>query len=640
MVGDVGIGGENPIRIQSMTTSNTKDTQSTVSEIMDLERAGCEIVRLTVPTQKDADNLPNIRAELKKQGSKVPLVADIHFTPAVAMSVVEHVEKVRINPGNFADRKKFAVHEYTDSEYQLELERIAETFSPLVKRCKELGVAMRIGTNHGSLSDRIMNRFGDTPQGMVESALEFIRIAESLSYRDIVVSMKASNPQIMVQAYRQLVSRFMELQMDYPLHLGVTEAGEGKDGRIKSAVGIGSLLEDGLGDTIRVSLTEDAIHEIPVAKAIADRYNNARNSNAPSKSFSYREFRNPFSYQRFYSRRIPLGSLSIGEDNPIRTEVCVPTKELERHLTDLGQIARKNGLDMECIYVREGSDSRVQEFVREEPAFPLSWTHPGVELQTDPPSHKTVLLLPQENIGMNQILDLLEQREAEGLATEISWNPEELDFLPEFLDAIQEVRLESLIFSLQNNANVFSYRKLAFHLSRTDFPILIQGEYSTFDELLYDGSIRTGALLIDGIGDMVRLDCKEISPSECFQFQNDLLQAARVRVVKTEYISCPSCGRTLFNLQDTTARIKKRTAHLKGVKIAIMGCIVNGPGEMADADFGYVGAGPGRVHLYKGKELVVRGVPSEEADERLIDLIKEHGMWRDADTDEVSAIQS
>lgn len=352
-VGDVKVGGNNPIVIQSMINSDTTDTQGSVKQILELERAGCEIVRLTVPSQADADNLPSIRQELKKAGSKVPLVADIHFTPSVAMKAVEYVEKVRINPGNFADKKKFAVRDYTDLEYNQELERISEVFSPLVLRCKELGVSMRIGTNHGSLSDRIMNRYGDTPQGMVESALEFIRIAESLGYYDIIVSMKASNPQVMVQAYRMLASRFNELKMDYPLHLGVTEAGDGNDGRIKSAIGIGSLLEDGLGDTIRVSLTEDPVLEVPVAKLLADKFNKKISNLNSVKGYS--EFRNPFSYNRFYSSEIKIVQFEAGENHPVRVETILPFENSNSFLENVAklyQYGKSLSIEPESIFSR------------------------------------------------------------------------------------------------------------------------------------------------------------------------------------------------------------------------------------------------------------------------------------------------
>ncbi|PJZ69243.1 4-hydroxy-3-methylbut-2-en-1-yl diphosphate synthase [Leptospira perolatii] len=646
MVGPIGIGGDNPIRVQSMITSDTCDTEGSVRQILELERAGCEIVRLTVPSQADADNLPNIRNELKKLGSKVPLVADIHFTPSVAMKAVEWVEKIRINPGNFADKKKFAVREYTDLEYKEELERISEVFSPLVLRCKELGVAMRIGTNHGSLSDRIMNRYGDTPQGMVESAIEFIRIAESLNYKDIIVSMKASNPQVMVQAYRLLSSRFLELQMDYPLHLGVTEAGDGKDGRIKSSIGIGSLLEDGLGDTIRVSLTEDAIHEIPVAKLLADKFNHQRFPEGNGNG--YAEFRNPYSTQRFYSKPITIGSQTIGDTNPVRVESVLPftnKDEFVAKVDKLKKFAANSLLELEFISVSYPID----QFVREEfiecaksisipicvqvDQLNLLFGDALEDLKVFP---KVVLDPFQHFSNENTLIEFLKEREGKA-STELlvpSYQIETLKGLPELL---KSEGIESVIFSLKTQHILHDYRKLAKILSDFDYPIILYGEFPNLETALYESSIGIGGLLVDGIGDVIRLNVFQAEPEESLQLGFDLLQATRLRLTKTEYISCPSCGRTLFDLQSTTARIKEKTEHLKGVKIAVMGCIVNGPGEMADADFGYVGAGPGKVHLYKGKEIVMKNIPYEIADEKLVELIKQSGMWTEPTKQKVEA---
>ncbi|EMO46029.1 (E)-4-hydroxy-3-methylbut-2-enyl-diphosphate synthase [Leptospira santarosai] len=638
-VGDVKIGGNNPIVIQSMINSDTTDTEGSVKQILELERAGCEIVRLTVPSQADADNLPSIRQKLKKEGSKVPLVADIHFTPSVAMKAVEYVEKVRINPGNFADKKKFAVRDYTDSQYDEELERISETFSPLVLRCKELGVSLRIGTNHGSLSDRIMNRYGDTPQGMVESALEFVRIAESLSYYDIIVSMKASNPQVMVQAYRMLASRFDELKMNYPLHLGVTEAGDGKDGRIKSAVGIGSLLEDGLGDTIRVSLTEDPVSEIPVAKLLADKFN-GRVAN-PESAKGYSEFRNPFTYQRFYSSEIKIGSFEAGENHPVRVETVLPFENSDSFLANVARLFRFGkslSIEPESILVDSPSPDRLKEI--SEVATTLSIP---------------VGILLEKNVSLNEklqnelrrfpkvafdpflqfqdgekMLSFLKERQNAGLYTEIHTNGTRMESLKGLPETLSEIGIKNVLFSIESKEILYDYRKLGNILSLYEFPILLHGSFQSSEEALYDSAIGIGGLLIDGIGDIIRIKTPKMKDiEEIFQLSYDLLQGTRLRLTKTEYISCPSCGRTLFNLQETTARIKSRTGHLKGVKIAVMGCIVNGPGEMADADFGYVGAGPGKVHLYRGKEIVMKNVPSEVADEKLVELIKEQGLWQD-----------
>ncbi|EMY78807.1 putative 4-hydroxy-3-methylbut-2-en-1-yl diphosphate synthase [Leptospira weilii serovar Ranarum str. ICFT] len=642
-VGDVKVGGDNPIAIQSMINSDTTDTFGSVKQILELERAGCEIVRLTVPSQADADNLPSIRQELKKAGSKVPLVADIHFTPSVAMKAVEYVEKVRINPGNFADKKKFAVRDYTDSQYEDELGRISEIFIPLVLRCKELGVAMRIGTNHGSLSDRIMNRYGDTPQGMVESALEFIRIAESLGYYDIIVSMKASNPQVMVQAYRMLAARFNELKMDYPLHLGVTEAGDGKDGRIKSAIGIGSLLEDGLGDTIRVSLTEDPVLEVPVAKLLADKFNNRITNSESAKGYS--EFRNPFSYERFYSSPIHIGKFEAGDSHPVRVETVLPFENSNSFLANVArlyQYGKSLSIEPESILVDSPLPNQLEEIAKAAATFEIPVgillaknVSLNEKLQKELKRFPKIVFDPflQFQDG-EEMLSFLKERQHAGLYTEIHTSAEKIESLKGLPDTLVERGIKNVLFSIESKEILHDYRKLGNILSRYEFPILLHGSFSDPEEALYDSAIGIGGLLIDGIGDLVRIKTPEIKDiEETFQLSYDLLQGTRLRLTKTEYISCPSCGRTLFDLQETTARIKSRTGHLKGVKIAVMGCIVNGPGEMADADFGYVGAGPGKVHLYRGKEIVMKNVPSEVADEKLVELIKNHGLWQDVTND-------
>ncbi|EMJ51331.1 putative 4-hydroxy-3-methylbut-2-en-1-yl diphosphate synthase [Leptospira interrogans str. UT126] len=642
-VGDVKVGGNNPIVIQSMINSDTTDTQGSVKQILELERVGCEIVRLTVPSQADADNLPSIRQELKKAGSKVPLVADIHFTPSVAMKAVEYVEKVRINPGNFADKKKFAVRDYTDLEYNQELERISEVFSPLVLRCKELGVSMRIGTNHGSLSDRIMNRYGDTPQGMVESALEFIRIAESLGYYDIIVSMKASNPQVMVQAYRMLASRFNELKMDYPLHLGVTEAGDGNDGRIKSAIGIGSLLEDGLGDTIRVSLTEDPVLEVPVAKLLADKFNKKISNSNSVKGYS--EFRNPFSYNRFYSSEIKIVQFEAGENHPVRVETILPFENSNSFLENVAklyQYGKSPSIEPESILVDSPLPDQLKEISEAATALSIPVgillsknVSLNEKLQKELLSFPKIVFDPflQFQDG-EKMLSFLKERQNAGLFSEIHTSGDKLDSLRGLPDTLSEIGIKNVLFSLDSKEILYDYRKLGSILSRFEFPILLHGFFSNPEEALYNSAIGIGGLLIDGIGDLIRISTSKIKDiEEIFQLSYDLLQGTRLRLTKTEYISCPSCGRTLFDLQETTARIKSRTGHLKGVKIAVMGCIVNGPGEMADADFGYVGAGPGKVHLYRGKEIVLKNVPSEIADEKLVQLIKDNGLWQDPSND-------
>ncbi|MCW7481383.1 (E)-4-hydroxy-3-methylbut-2-enyl-diphosphate synthase [Leptospira kanakyensis] len=663
MVGGVGIGGKNPIRIQSMITSNTRDTEASIKQISDLEKAGSEIVRLTVPSQADADNLPNIRQRMKELGLKVPLVADIHFTPQVALKCVEWVEKVRINPGNFADKKKFEIIEYTDKDYSEELERIEEVFTPLVLRAKELGVAMRIGTNHGSLSDRIMNRFGDTPLGMVESALEFIRIAERNSYQDIVVSMKASNPQVMIQAYRMLVSRFYDLGMDYPLHLGVTEAGDGKDGRIKSAIGIGSLLEDGLGDTIRVSLTEDAIYEIPVAKELVRKYNESflnelshtstsTNVNArPEASVSqnretiYTEFRDPFQYSRFYSKELSLGDTKLGDSSPVRIEISFPFfgSESAEEVLHLIQRETKSGRIPEMIHFEIQSEMDLLSLgtMVRRGSFPLpvsvelskELTYQYDSLAEDLYRiHKWVInpsiFFKESEESWDDLLDFVTRYAKDKRSIEWSINANDIHFVEKIVRESQKRKIQNLIFSVKNG-DLLTIRKLAFHLSESDYPIALVTKSENKEQLLYESSIQVGGSLLDGIGDVVRLSYGDGEPEESLHLSFDILQATRLRLTKTEYISCPSCGRTMFDLQSTTAMIKKMTGHLKGVKIAVMGCIVNGPGEMADADFGYVGAGIGKVHLYKGKEIVKKGVSEVEAANQLIELIRENGMWSD-----------
>ncbi|MCB1142899.1 MAG: (E)-4-hydroxy-3-methylbut-2-enyl-diphosphate synthase [Leptospiraceae bacterium] len=641
-VGDVRLGGNQPIRIQSMVTSDTLDTSTTVQQILDLENAGCEIVRLTVPSMKDAENLPNIRKELKLQKSRIPLVADIHFTPAVAMKVVESVEKIRINPGNFADKKKFKIIEYSDREYRQELERISETFLPLVRRCKELGVSMRIGTNHGSLSDRIMNRYGDTPLGMVESAWEFLEIAESEGYRDIVLSMKASNPLVMVHAYRSLVSKMIEKNRDYPLHLGVTEAGDGNDGRIKSSMGIGSLLEDGLGDTIRVSLTEDAVHEIPVAKRLVEKFNQPK----PKPDFGRDtirliEFRNPFRYSRFYSEPIQIGSVFLGENHPVRIESFLSTaRYFERELREIidKSLEEEKSQKFEVFHFSPGNHKELKTIFdlksvySDKVNFSIDVSRYIDDIFLYPESflnfQKLSLRLDSILKSKKEMIEFFQKMKEKNSTLEVKTNPDELPLLEELIPILKESGV-STIFSLQVPADhiIYPYRKLALYLGESSFPILLSASFTNMDDALYNASIGFGSLLLDGIGDMIRIISPNEDPVETLNLSYDILQSARLRTTKTEYISCPSCGRTLFDLQDTTARIKSKTSHLKGVKIAIMGCIVNGPGEMADADFGYVGAGPGKVHLYRGKDIVSKSIPSEIADEKLIDLIKESGMW-------------
>jgi (E)-4-hydroxy-3-methylbut-2-enyl-diphosphate synthase len=575
-VGKVAVGGHNPIRIQSMITCDTMDTAACIQQTIDLASVGCEIVRITAPTVKDAKNLRFIKQGLLERGCDVPIVADIHFKPEAAMEAAQWVDKVRINPGNYADSKKFAVKEYTDAQYEAELERVRERFSPLARLCQERGISMRIGTNHGSLSDRIMNRYGDTPLGMVESAFEFARIARDLGYHHIIFSMKASNPKVMISAYRLLVARLDEAGPDwnYPVHLGVTEAGDGEDGRIKSAIGIGSLLADGIGDTIRVSLTEDSVHEVPVAQALvrlstnAEGCSNAATAKAPTfaeavkaGAFNY----DPFNFSRRSSATIALsGSVKVGGEELVRVAVRQKTYDQIAHKID------RMG-DFQPEIISESADL------------------PAVDPRDD------------SAIGA------------------INASPK-----PVFVTIRDNVELSI----------ISAYRLLAAKL-QARHPILLKDTFNPstdpsrdFLETLLQSATNIGALLCDGVGDAILVQGEE-APGQSLRLAYNILQAAGTRIFKTDYVACPSCGRTLFNLQTTTARIKAATHHLKGVKIAIMGCIVNGPGEMADADFGYVGGAPGKVNLYVGKKPVKFNVPEEEAVNRLVDLIKEHNRWEE-----------
>lgn len=621
-IGGVPIGGDNPIRVQSMTTIDTMDTNGTVDQALRMVGAGCEFVRITAPSIKEAQNLENIKNELRKRGCDVPLVADIHFTPNAAELAATIVEKVRVNPGNYADKKRFEEIEYTDEAYASELRRIEDKFSPLVEICKENGTAMRIGTNHGSLSDRIMSRYGDTPLGMVESALEFIRICENMDYKDLVISMKSSNPQVMVQAYRLLVNKLDEEGLEpYPLHLGVTEAGEAEDGRIKSAVGIGTLLEDGLGDTVRVSLTEEPEVEGPVAQIMVDRLNLKAEQKAIRSIESYPI--DPF----VYTRRISSEVTNFGGSNVPR--VIADISKIENvevnHLKSIGHFylpeLDKWGMnDTGADYVYSGTT-------------PVSFMLPnGLKEIVD---YAVWLNLSDKINKYPLITDLQEVKE----------NHDELIFLSIDTDSEYDKVINWLssnpntvaILHSENTHQTASIRRFIIELinKEVDIPIVLKSSYADLseDELMIHASTDAGTLLIDGMGDGLMLSPGNKPSEETLKLYNQtafgILQAARTRITKTEYISCPSCGRTLFDLQETTAMIRKRTDHLKGVKIGIMGCIVNGPGEMADADFGYVGSGKGKITLYKGKEVVKRGVPSEDALDELVELIKDHDMWVD-----------
>lgn len=566
MVGNVGIGGNHPVRVQSMITSDTRDTPACVAEVLGLAEAGCEIVRITAQTRIYAANLENIAREVRAAGCAVPLVADIHFKPDAALEAAKWVEKVRVNPGNYVDKKKFEIREYSDSQYAEELERIRDEFTPLVQLCKDLGRAMRIGTNHGSLSDRIMNRYGDTPLGMCESALEFARLAREQDYHNFVFSMKASNPKVMIEAYRLLVARLAAEGPDwnYPIHLGVTEAGDGEDGRIKSAIGIGSLLADGIGDTIRVSLTEDAIHEIPVAQALAAPFNLRNAGSPPENPPTCRPSYDPFSYQRRASSVVTRMGHDLGGDKTVRV---FTTQERWNSLAH--KISNMGDFKPEIIVEKSGI------------------------LEIDP-------------------------RDASAVAA---------------LNATTEPTL----ISVQDGLNlevIHAFRELAFRV-HPRHPILLKDTLqpptgtTDFLKALLPAAGNIGSLLCDGIGDAILIR-GETAPGQSLRLAYNILQAAGTRIFKTDYVACPSCGRTLFNLQNTTQKIRAATGHLKGVRIAIMGCIVNGPGEMADADFGYVGGAPGKINLYVGKTAVKFNIPEAEAVARLTDLIREHGKWVDA----------
>ena len=574
-VGNVGIGGNNPIRVQSMITCDTMDTEMSIQQTVELADVGCEIVRITAPTVKDSRNLENIVKGLRARGCDAPIVADIHFKPDAAMEAAKWVDKVRINPGNYADSKKFLIREYSDEQYAAELNRIRERFTPLVDLCKQRGIAMRIGTNHGSLSDRILNRYGDTPLGMVESALEFARIARDLDYHAFVFSMKASNPKIMIAAYRLLVARLNELGPDwnYPVHLGVTEAGEGEDARIKSAIGIGSLLADGIGDTIRVSLTEDSPHEIPVARALVE----------------------------MVQKKMPNG--------PSRTGTQPPTPKVELSYDPFS-------------YQRRGSETIERDGVR------LG----GEELMR--------VVVPQANYDkIAHKIDKLGDYKPEIVYEKA--NVVEVD--PRDDGAIAKINFErsAQLVTVKDDVDlplIAAFRLLAAKL-QARHPILLKDtgrrmkdESGDFLQTLLIAATNVGSLLCDGIGDAILIRGEE-APGQALRLSYNILQAAGSRIFKTDYVACPSCGRTLFNLQTTTAKIKAATSHLKGVKIAIMGCIVNGPGEMADADFGYVGGAPGKVNLYVGKTAVKFNIPEAEAVDRLKDLIREHGKWAEPVTE-------
>lgn len=633
-IGHLAMGGNNPIRIQSMTTIDTMDTLGSVEQTIRMVDAGCEIVRITAPSIKEAENLGNIKKELRARGYDVPLVADIHFTPNAAEVAARIVEKVRVNPGNYADKKKFDQIDYTDAAYQAELDRIYKKFAPLVGICKEYGTAMRIGTNHGSLSDRIMSRYGDTPEGMVESAMEFIRICEDLNFYNLCVSMKSSNPQVMVQAYRLLVERMVAENMNYPLHLGVTEAGDGEDGRIKSAVGIGTLLEDGLGDTVRVSLTEEPEKEAPVAIALVNRYSKRKAALENNPQREILTLTEVSKTQPYHSKEV---NTFVGGSLVPRVIIDISVKNLKDPF-----ILSEVGYKYDAINDKYHMGDQSVDFVYLADELP-SFTMPGNLKQlynyntwlglTNKANIHPVYALGEFNQALTKdpVLNLVRISNDDIVSEE--FNNLQLDHTVVFL--LETTHIHGMADQRQFFANI---QEIGL-----DNPVIIRRSYAPEDFAGPVGDIMNpeepiskiqlyaatdlGALLIDGLGSGIWIDSPATLTDKLASISFGILQATRSRISKTEYISCPSCGRTLFDLQETTQMIRSRTNHLKGLKIGIMGCIVNGPGEMADADYGYVGAGPDKITLYRGQEVVKRNVSSAHALDELINIIKSDGLW-------------
>jgi (E)-4-hydroxy-3-methylbut-2-enyl-diphosphate synthase len=654
-IGDVPMGGNNPIRIQSMTTTDTMDTIGTVEQSIRMIEAGCEYSRISAPSIKEAQNLANIKKELRGRGYTAPLVADIHFTPNAAEVAARIVEKVRVNPGNYADKKKFDILEYTDAQYQGELERINSKFSPLVNICKEYGTAMRIGTNHGSLSDRIMSRYGDTPQGMVESAMEFIRMCEALDYYNLCISMKSSNPQVMVQAYRLLVQTMVAENMNYPLHLGVTEAGDGEDGRIKSAVGIGTLLEDGLGDTVRVSLTEEPEAEAPVAIALVNRYSvrsqklKAESQNSEGNKFEIENPKseishNPYEYKKretyeanafIGGHMVPRVIVDLSKENLKDPAVLNAAGYLYSAMLDKYNMADQS---VDFAYMGDqlpsfnfpGNLKQLYNYNTWKTLANKTNAHPLFTLQEyvdadDRTSTLNLVRITNADLDTDMfgqipldktLLFVLETNELHGMADQRAF----FFKMEEFGLDVPVIVKRSYIFESESPEVGKSERlEVASHLTS-------HISYLTTELQLY-AATDMGALLVDGFGDGIWIDAPQLPTNIITSTAFGILQATRSRISKTEYISCPSCGRTLFDLQETTQLIRSRTSHLKGLKIGIMGCIVNGPGEMADADYGYVGAGPGKITLYRGKEVVKKNVNTAIAVDELINIIQGDGNW-------------
>lgn len=615
MVGSIGFGGNNPIRVQSMTTTNTMDTMATVEESIRMIDAGCELVRITAPSRRDAENLLNIKEELKKRGYLTPIVADIHFTPNAAEIAAKIVEKVRVNPGNYADKKKFEEIEYTDKTYNDELIRIREKFTPLVKICKEYGTAMRIGTNHGSLSDRILSRYGDTPQGMVESAMEFLRICRDENYHEIILSMKASNTRVMVQAYRLLVSEMIKENMNYPLHLGVTEAGEAEDGRIKSAVGIGALLEDGIGDTIRVSLTEAPEFEMPVAYNLLQHFK--KRDNIDKIKAIVKNPLNPFNYNKRKTKAVKnIGGLNV----PVVISNLENKKSIKT--SSFFSLGYNYSVPLDKWHISDSATDYI--FLGDNTIdFEIPGTLSIIYNYNSWKDHKTGY----------PVFTFQEYLKADEKSNKLNFiNITILDLSNDFYNLMKTDKTIALILNTCNLNGVAEQRRVFIDLinNNIETPVIVSRTYANIkaEALQLNSSSDIGALLLDGLGDGVSINsASEGNSMHVNSTAFGILQASRTRISKTEYISCPSCGRTLFDLQETTAKIRKVTNHLKGLKIGIMGCIVNGPGEMADADYGYVGTKPGKITLYKERNVVRKNINEEDAVDELIELIKEHGDW-------------
>lgn len=628
-VGDVSMGGNNPIRIQSMTTVDTMDTKGSVEQSIRMIEAGCEYVRITAPSVKEAQNLEEIKKQLRQRGYRTPLVADIHFTPNAAELAARIVEKVRINPGNYADKKRFETIDYTEASYQAELNRIRDKFLPLVKICKEYGTAMRIGTNHGSLSDRIMSRYGDSPMGMVESALEFLRICEDEQYFNIVLSMKSSNPKVMVQAYRLLVQKLQDEGLKpYPLHLGVTEAGDGEDGRIKSSVGIGTLLEDGLGDTIRVSLTEEPEAEIPVAKELARRYEQRLQHDLIPAIRHYPV--TPFEYNRRKSREV----LNIGGGHHVPRVIADFSAKENVTPASLFAVGYQYSVPLDKWHIADTACDYLFLGDRK-----IDFQIPGTLGLIF--NHKTWLDQRQRDRAY-PFIRAAAYLDSPVLSPVLNFVYACIgDVTEELLERLRSDPTAVLFIDTYNAHGMAEQRRLFVTLMEADceVPVIIGRAYRdlTIEQLQLYSATDIGGLLVDGLGDGIFIAAENCGPDKKVnETAFNILQATRTRISKTEYISCPSCGRTLFDLQETTAKIRSRTSHLKGVKIGIMGCIVNGPGEMADADYGYVGSGPGRITLYKGKEVVRKNVPTAKAVDELINLIRENGDWLEPVNHDVS----